>query len=831
MKAAARAAPAAKFLAWPVLAIGAAALVAAAFGFPLRAGWCGAGALAAALLGAAARRLGQGRASLADLLGGGLLLWAAWIAAVGTLSSTPAWRALGTALAWAPVAYLLLLALAALARVQTPGAEAVRGALRWAAATWRSDRPPAPGLTGSAGWRRAGRQGGLPDLRLGRGLAVGARPVVWSGGSGDRYRHAILFGPPGTGKTSRILAPCIMQDLRAMASGRRMGLTVIEPKGDLAAAVAAAARELGLPAVHIDPTRGSSDSFNPLVGPPLEVAESIRAVLRAMFGRQEAFFSLVQEETARNTVLLLKRLAGDQLTMAEVLSNLQNPAKLRANVQRYVGAGGDQPLIEFFVSEVLSEAMADKLHQFAAGLRLQLVDLVVNRKVRRVLEGGSSIDLDAHLREGGRVLAIGTGMGELSGRLGQLFGQLAVMSLQNAIFRRPAPEAGRVAHALYIDEAPEFINPEFGRLLAMARGYRTSIFLALQNRQQLAERGGREFAETVLTNAQTRIIFGGLVADDAKWFASQFGRDQRVERSHTYQREGLWLRPRAEQRRTEWRERFDYTQLMELPTDQAAAQVLSGGRLQAPVLMATARVIWPRGVEQSLRQPAGAPDAEEHLPPIGLAGPAEIAAAVAQGVAGPGADGGELRTRPRPMRRGRSASVKPARRPRTRPVSCSGARCPRRRKGSRGSRRPGSACSGRCRGRGMRQRRGRSGKGWPLFLGTRESEKGCGCRWQGSPRTRRRGAWTVGLGARPWPTCKASAMRSRRRMRRPCPGSAAAVAARPRMPQRSPKGPRRQPTLLQRGRCLTRPTLRTRALPWMAMALTLRKLRPLPAAW
>lgn len=61
--------------------------------------------------------------------------------------------------------------------------------------------------------------------------------------SKDRFLHMLILGPTGCGKTSQIILPMCYQDVHNLESG----LTVLEPKGDLAREVAMMAKEMGRP--------------------------------------------------------------------------------------------------------------------------------------------------------------------------------------------------------------------------------------------------------------------------------------------------------------------------------------------------------------------------------------------------------------------------------------------------------------------------------------------------------------------------------------------------------------------------------------------------------
>lgn len=411
----------------------------------------------------------------------------------------------------------------------------------------------------------------------------------------DRYLHTLTIGTTGTGKTSRVLKPMVYQDLLAIKHGAKLGITVLEPKGDFAADVAAMAKYMGLPVTFLDPEDPSTPRFNPMEGDPLTVAEVMRTVLRSLFGKQEAFFRQVQEVAARNTVLLLKQVKGDNVTIADMLTALRDLETLKRYVETLERRQGPSALTEHFRQEALGKGeSSEKLHQFALGLRLQLEDICGNAMLERILMGKSDIDLDRHLCEGG-VLVVNTAMGAL-GKLGDAFGQFIAMHLQNAVFRRPGTERTRTPHVLYIDEFPRYVNPDFERLLAIGRSYRCATVLALQTTAQLLLDEKPAFRDIVLETCRNKIVLNLGSAEDAVKFAKEFGQKETVERTKTYKKRSLlpvyWEDSvREESKPTA---RFEYTRLMELPQFQALTRTVRDGAPQTPTLVNLDLCPWDR---------------------------------------------------------------------------------------------------------------------------------------------------------------------------------------------------------------------------------------------
>lgn len=485
----------------------------------------------------------------------------------------------------------------------------------------------------------------MSELLLGTEIKSGSKIALTPK---DRFGHMVIVGPTGCGKTSKIIKPGIWQDLldikRKRIAYKKLtdsiehdynkgierikkkknwsfekkqekiiqlhekrekrlksinkqeyiaGLTVVEPKGDLAEDVVKMCKALKLyDYKYINPLNENTDILNIMQGDPDEVAETNRTVLKNLFGRQEQFFALIQETTARNTILLIKKLKGDALDIIDVARALRDEETLRGIVELYEKNYGTDDLVQFFRSEVFG-TLKDKYYQFALGLRQQLEDIGGNKYLRRVLIGNSTVNLDKHLEEGG-ILIVNTCMGPL-GTLGDTFGEFVIMHLQNAIFRRPGNEWTRPYHYIWIDEAPRYMNQDLERLLAIGRSYVASANLSIQVGDQLVLSEKKEFAGILLANCRTKIIFGGVPEKDARMFAEEFGKDKTKTKQYTYNYKSLLALPTLvpkSYRTTEKEEhRFTATEIMELKSYRKKAEAIikyiRDGAVQRPVKVIT----------------------------------------------------------------------------------------------------------------------------------------------------------------------------------------------------------------------------------------------------
>lgn len=358
--------------------------------------------------------------------------------------------------------------------------------------------------------------------------------VEW--GNDDLFTHLLIIGPTRCGKTSNLLKPMVYQLLKLKKQGVPLGLSVVEPKGDVAMMVREMCEVMEIDMIHIDPTRADTANFNPMKGEENDVAEATVIVLKGLFGKQDAFFATVQELSARNVTKLLKRLRGDDMSIVDVMVALREPEVLEQHVAELAeiyGEGDD--LVSFFQNELLG-TMKDKFAQFVIGLRAQLENIVSNKALRAIMTGESVLDIDEHFEKGG-ILAVNTALGMLRSS-GDAFGQFIIMHLQNGTFRRKGTERTRVPHFIIVDEYSRYINPDVEIFLSLAAEYRVSGIFAAQSLGQLAIESGKlsgtEMKRSILASCRNKITFGGLTFEDAQDFANEFGKDRIIKRQSTY---------------------------------------------------------------------------------------------------------------------------------------------------------------------------------------------------------------------------------------------------------------------------------------------------------
>lgn len=346
----------------------------------------------------------------------------------------------------------------------------------------------------------------------------------------DRFLHMLILGPTGSGKTSQTLLPMINQDMQNFNAG----ITVLEPKGDLAEKVYAMALYYGRDVVYFNPLLPNCPYFNPLYGEENDVIENMVTTFKMLSPDSPQFFKDMNETLLRKALQVLKRLYGNKATLIDLNRLLTNSNGLgrkmviqfsRLQAENEAIAKENMDIADWFLNDYFSDK--SKTYEHCSGLRAQVAKLISNKYLRRVLNppnGENDVDFDKYLAEG-KVMAISTAQGKLRD-LGRFLGYFMILQFQSAVFRRPGNENTRRAHFLYIDEFQVYANPGFADMLTQGRSYRVASHLATQNRALIGMGSGQEgkdFIELVSTNARNVIIYPGGNAVDAEYYSKQFG--------------------------------------------------------------------------------------------------------------------------------------------------------------------------------------------------------------------------------------------------------------------------------------------------------------------
>lgn len=325
----------------------------------------------------------------------------------------------------------------------------------------------------------------------------------------DRLFHTYVIGKTGAGK-SNLLQSLILQDIQ---NGE--GLTVIDPHGDLADAIAASIpehRRDDLVYFNV-PDPNQPYGYNPLkhVAPEHRslAASGILEALHKLWGEKawgqrleyilrNAILAMLDQPSADLTDLL--RLLRDDDYRKEVVENIQN-----------------EPVKDFWVHEYPKYAARYRAEAIAP-IQSKIAAFLADPTLRRVLTGPEK---PLHLRrimDDGKILLINLAKGRLGEDSASMLGALLVTTIGLAGYSRADIEpTARRHHWVYMDEFQNFTTLSIANMLSELRKYNLGLIMAHQYLTQLQP----DVRDAVIGNAGTLIAFR-LGGRDAPIIAREF---------------------------------------------------------------------------------------------------------------------------------------------------------------------------------------------------------------------------------------------------------------------------------------------------------------------
>lgn len=336
----------------------------------------------------------------------------------------------------------------------------------------------------------------------GRTVLARRRPIPWpiTLTPEDRFLHLHVLGPTGSGKSSSVLMPLIVQDLH-----HGYGMLVLDPKGDLADAAYQAAKSTGRSILRMDPLVEHCPHVNPLSGPSDQAAEGLAWCLDQVGGPSHPYYAAAARVQLLHAVRVVKACRGDDADIGQVLEFLRD----QPLQQHMVREAGDDAAREFF--QQLWARRSGKSQEDRQGLLNRLELFWANPSVRRTLSAPADFTWDEVLRDQWVVLA-SLSLAQL-GQSARALGSLCWHGLAQAAYRRRPGESHPPFFA-YLDEFYQWVSEDFGDFLALARGHSVGLIVAHQDMGQLSP----PLTEAVTANARHRVILPGTAAEDIARF-------------------------------------------------------------------------------------------------------------------------------------------------------------------------------------------------------------------------------------------------------------------------------------------------------------------------
>lgn len=295
----------------------------------------------------------------------------------------------------------------------------------------------------------------------------------------DRLQHLYVIGKSGTGK-STLLENMAISDIE-----RGNGVFLLDPHGDVSNDVLRYipdSRKKDL--IYLDAT----DDKNPIGLNPLKavhpkyhdlVASGLISTFRKIWGES---WGPRLEYILKYALLTL--LAVPDATLLDIQPLLTDPA-FRKNALRYVE---EEHVMAFWQNEF--DKYTPRLRNEAIAPILNKTGLfITSNALRRIVGQKTNSFRLSQVLDQGKILIVNVSKGQIGEDASSLIGAMLINAMQlAALYRASQPEGSRRPFYLYIDECHSFVTLSFANILAEARKYGLSLFLAHQYIEQMDER-------------------------------------------------------------------------------------------------------------------------------------------------------------------------------------------------------------------------------------------------------------------------------------------------------------------------------------------------------
>ena len=179
----------------------------------------------------------------------------------------------------------------------------------------------------------------------------------------------------------------------------------------------------------------------------------------------------------------------------------------------------------------------ENMEKYSFYISSRLENLLRSSKIRNLLcNRYNNIDFDESLANG-EFIFVCTRRGD-SGRFASTaFGLFFLLSMQNAVLRRPGTENSRIPHYLYIDEFPDYLSKDTETIFTMYRKYCVGTTISAQSISMFGTSGVTnvdiskdkssamaKFNSTILSNCSSKIFTGGAAPiDELQWWQKEIG--------------------------------------------------------------------------------------------------------------------------------------------------------------------------------------------------------------------------------------------------------------------------------------------------------------------
>ena len=320
---------------------------------------------------------------------------------------------------------------------------------------------------------------------------------------------------------------------------RDLGMTLMSPDNESISKMKDVCKNFHIKYNVIDPLDSTSIGLNPFVYDDVsKIAITISSVLKGMYVNshpeiEEAYREDFIIQAIENITIMLKEMYpkmnnGNLPNLDDLLKMLTNfdLVEKMCEIMRQDEELAEKYSVQItyfkknFYANSIGRNETEKYIHLATS---QLDNLLRLPGVKAILcNRNYNIDFDKMLKNG-EMTFLCTRRGDLGKTSHKAFGLFFLLSMQNAVLRRPGNEKSRVPYFVYIDEFADFICRDTEAMFTLYRKYRVGTTITTQNLSQLeGDSPKMKFKDTILTNCGNKIFTGGGTPEDIEWWSKEF---------------------------------------------------------------------------------------------------------------------------------------------------------------------------------------------------------------------------------------------------------------------------------------------------------------------
>lgn len=333
---------------------------------------------------------------------------------------------------------------------------------------------------------------------------------------------------------------------------RNIGMTYLSPDSESIFKMMDVCKNYDIPYILLDPLNpADSVGVNPFVyDDPNKIAITISSTLNGIKSPDYDNYSEdIVIQILENLSILLKLVypkmydgvLPNMEDLLKLLNNFELVKKMCEILKRDEDLKENYNLqITFFEKNFYPQSVGlENMQKYAFYIGSRLENLLRSSKIKNILcNRHNNIDFDKALKDGSFIFVC-TRRGDSGKFASTAFGLFFLLSMQNAVLRRPGGEKSRIPHYLYIDEFPDFLTKDTETIFTMYRKYCVGTTISTQSISMFGTGGVTnvsmgnvvsdnsamaKFNSTILSNCASKVFTGGAAPiDELQWWQKEIG--------------------------------------------------------------------------------------------------------------------------------------------------------------------------------------------------------------------------------------------------------------------------------------------------------------------